>query len=201
MREKLARLITNVLNPFLVSFIVIVLLAFKGTASAAAVKWASISLALSVLPMLVVVIYLVRRKKLDAVFENPRRQRTSIYLLAVALGALGYWLLWYLQAPDELVATFAAGLAAICVFTVINLFWKISVHTAFLAGAITIFILVYGILAAWAVLLLPPVVWARIELKQHNLLQAVVGTIIVAIIVAGFFWAYHLIGGIQGAIE
>lgn len=195
MKDTLARLTTNVLNPFLTGFIVIVLLAFKGTNNAAAaVKWASVSTALSVLPVLAVVIYLVRRKKLDGVFENPRRQRTGIYLLASALGAIGYGLLWSLKAPELLVATFAAGLAAIVIFTGINLIWKISVHTAFMAGAAAILIIVYGVAIAWTVILLPPVAWARMELKQHSVLQAAAGAIIVAAIVVAVFWGYGMVG-------
>jgi hypothetical protein len=195
MKETLAKLTTNVLNPFLTCFIVIVLLAFKGTYNAAvAVKWASISTALSVLPVLAVVIYLVRRKKLDGVFDNPRRQRFGIYLFASVLGAVGYGLLWYLQAPELLVATFAAGLGAIVIFAGINFIWKISLHTAFLAGAVAILIIVYGAVAAGTVILLPPVAWARIELKQHSVLQVASGTIIAAAIVVAIFWGYGMVG-------
>ena len=188
MKETLARLISNVLNPFLVGFVIIVLLAFEGTYTTAdALKWAAISLALSVLPVLAVVLFLVRRKKLDGVFENPRRQRIGIYLLAVALGVIGYVLLWYLKAPKEIVATFAAGLASVAVFTIINLFWKISVHAAFIAGAATVLIMVYGVAGAWALLLLPPVAWARVELKQHSWLQVVAGAVIAAAVVLAFW--------------
>jgi hypothetical protein len=195
MKETLARLTTNVLSPFLTSFIVIVLLAFKSTDSTAeALKWASISAALSVLPVLAVVIYLVRRKKLDGVFMNPRQQRTGIYLLAGALGAIGYGLLWYFKAPELLAVTFAAGLAAIVVFVVINLFWKISVHTAFMSGAVAILIIVYGAMAAWAVLLLPPIAWARMELKQHTVAQVAAGAIIAAAIVVGVFRGFGVWG-------
>jgi membrane-associated phospholipid phosphatase len=195
MKETLARLITNVFNPFLVSFTVIVLLAFEGTHTTAdALKWVSISLALSVLPLLVVVIFLVRRKKLDGVFENPRGQRIVVYLLAVALGATGYVLLRHLYAPKELVATFASGLASVVFFTVINFLWKISVHTAFLAGAIMILIMVYGAAGAWAVLLLPPMAWARVELKQHSWSQAAAGAVIAAAVVVLIFWGYGIVG-------
>jgi len=198
MKETLARLITNALNPFLVGFVIIVLLAFEGTdTTAEAIKWAAISLALSVLPVLSVVIYLVRRKKLDGVFENPRRQRIGIYLLAVALGVLGWWLLRYLNAPEELEATFAAGAAAVVVFAVINFTWKISVHTAFLAGAATVLTLVYGAAGAWSVLLLTPVGWARVTLKQHSWLQVAAGAAIAAALTAGIFAGYGIPGEIR----
>lgn len=191
MKETLARLITNVLNPFLVGFVVIVLMAFEGAGTTAeALKWAAISLALSVLPVLAAVIYLVRRKKLDGVFENPRRQRTGIYLLAGGLGIFSWWLLRYLDAPGALEATFAAGAAAVFVFTIINFFWKISIHAAFITGAAAVLIIVYGGPAAWVVLLIPGVIWARVRLKQHTPAQAGVGAILAAAIVVLVFWGY-----------
>ncbi len=137
MRERLSRLISDVLNPFIVTLIVIVMLAFKSAVSAGeAIRWALISVALSVLPVYFVVIYLVKRKRLNGVFANPREQRYSIYILASALGAIGCGLLWYFGAPKLLAITFTAGLIAIVVFASINYFWKISLHTAFIAAAV-----------------------------------------------------------------
>jgi membrane-associated phospholipid phosphatase len=194
MRVTLARLTTNVLNPFVASFIMMVLLAFRGTAGTLeAIKWASISVALSVLPVLGAIIYLVWQKKLDGVFVNPRQQRTMIYLLASVLGIVGWLVLRYGGGPELLEATFAAGLVAIVIFMVINLFWKISLHTAFVSGAVAVLIIVYGAAAAWSVLLLPPVAWARMALKQHSAVQVVAGTILAAAIVTLVFWGYGII--------
>lgn len=195
MRETLAKLTTNIINPFLMSFIVIVLLSFRGAESTGeALKWAAIALAFSVLPVLATIYYLVRRKKLDGFYANPRRQRTGLYLLASVLAAAGYVTLWRLGAPVLLVATFAAGLASIVVFSVVNLFWKISLHTAFMTGAAAVLIIAYGAAAAWTVLLIPLVTWARITLKQHTPLQAGLGAILAAGIVTGVFGGYGLIG-------
>jgi membrane-associated phospholipid phosphatase len=194
MTETLARLTTNVLNPFLASGIVMILFAFRGTAGVFdAIKWAVISVALSVLPVLGAVYYLVRRKKLDDFFANPRQQRTIVYLIASTLGAVGWVVLRYGGGPGLLEATFAAGLAAIVVFMFINLFWKISLHTAFLSGAVAGLVIVYGAVAAWTVLLLPPVAWARMVLKQHSVVQVVAGAVLAAAIVTVMFWRYELI--------
>ena len=195
MRERLARQISNILNPFLVSGIVIVLFAIKDTSGAAeAVKWALISLALSVLPVYIVVIYMVRRRKMDGFFTNPREQRHIVYILASALGAISCGLLWYLNAPELLSVTFTAGLVSIVIFMGINYFWKISLHTAFTAAAVAVIIMVYGAAAAWAIILLPPVAWARIQLKQHSIAQVVTGGLLAVAIVAGVFRGFGVVG-------
>jgi len=195
MKERLARLTSNIINPFLVSFAVIVLLAFKTTDTILdAVKWALISVIISVLPVFIVTTFMVRRKKLDGFFANPREQRNIVYIVASALAALGCGLLWGLKAPHLLAVTFTAGLAAIVIFTVINYFWKISLHTAFMAAAVAIVIMVYGYAAAWTFILLPPVAWARIALKQHSVAQVITAGLLSPVIVAGVFWGFGVVG-------
>lgn len=195
MRERLARLISNTLNPFIISAAVILLLAFKETSSMTdALKWLSISLATSVLPVFVIVIFLIRNKKMDGFFTNPRQQRNIVYLLASVFGAIGCGLLWYLKAPELLAVTFTAGLISIIVFTAINHFWKISLHTAFITASLTIVIIIYGAMAAWTLVFLPLVAWARIESKQHSITQVVMGGLLAALIVAGIFWGFGIIG-------
>jgi membrane-associated phospholipid phosphatase len=195
MKKRLAKLTSNIINPFLVSFVVIVLLSFKSTPDTSnALKWALISVALSVLPVFTVVVYLVRHQKLDGIFVSPRRQRTKIYLLASACAIVGCVLLIYLGAPLLLVATFVAGLVAIVTFMGINLIWKISLHTAFSAASVTVLSIVYGTVGALTILLLPPVVWARLELERHSPAQVATGAVLAAAIVAFVFYLFGLIG-------
>jgi membrane-associated phospholipid phosphatase len=195
MRESIARLISNILNPFLITAVIIVLLAFKDAVSTTeALKWTVISLVISVLPVLVAVTYLVKYKKMDAFYDNTRKQRYAVYLLASVLGAIGCGLMWGLKAPELLAVTFTAGFAELVVFMGINFYWKISLHTAFVAGAVTILCLVYGVIVIWTLVFLPLVAWARIELKQHSVIQVVLGGILAAGIVAAIFGGFGLIG-------
>ena len=195
MRERIARLISNTLNPFLICAVVIVLLAFKDTTSTAeALKWAAISLVISVLPVLAAVTWLVRRKKMDAFYDNKRRQRYVIYILASVLGAIGCGLMWGLKAPELLAVTFTAGFAELVVFMGVNFYWKISLHTAFAAGAATILCLVYGVVALWTLAFLPLVAWARIVLKQHSIAQVMTGAVLAGAIVVAIFAGFGLVG-------
>ena len=195
MKKRLAKLISDILNPFLVSFAVIILLSFESTSGTSdALKWASISVALSVLPVFAVVVYLVRIKKLEGIFINPRRQRNKIYLLASACAVAGCVILHCVGAPELLVATFAAGLASIVAFAVVNLWWKISLHTAFIAGSVAVLIIVYGDMGVWTLLLFLPVAWARLELELHSPTQVAIGATLSALIVVIVFQFFGLIG-------
>jgi membrane-associated phospholipid phosphatase len=194
MMDRAARLVSNVLNPFLVTFVVIVLLAVEATSDAAgAVKWAATALALSVLPVFLVVLYLVRRHRLESIFVKHRRQRTGVYALASVLGAIGCLILWRLDAPPLLLTTFIAGLAAVIIFMVINLYWKISAHTAFVTGAAAVLTIVYGAAGALTLILVPLIGWARLRLSVHSWTQVAAAVVLVGGITAGIFWAFGMI--------
>lgn len=194
MKRQIANLTSNILNPFLVSLVVILLLSFKSAASTAdAIKWSLISIAVSILPVFSVIAYLVHHRKLEGIFVSPRRQRNKIYLLASVCAFVGFIIILSLGAPLVLVATFVAGLASVLVFMCVNLWWKISLHTAFIAASITILIVSHGYIGAVAAVLLPPIVWARVELEKHSIAQAVAGALLVALIVLVVFYLFGLI--------
>ena len=193
MRKRIANLTSNILNPFVVSLVVILLLSFASTPSTLdALKWALISTVLSVLPVFLVIVYLVRNGRLDAVFANVRGQRTKIYLLAGLCAAVGYIILFYFRAPSILLVVFTAGLSAIVIFMFINLWWKISLHTAFIAGSTAALVMSYGWIAAATVVLVPLMAWARVELGHHSLAQAATGALIAVLIVVVAFYPFVL---------
>ena len=194
MRERIASLTSNILNPFLVSPVLILLLSFKSISSAFdAVKWSLILIAVSILPVFLVIIYLVRNQKLEGPFINIRKQRTKVYLLAGVCAGIGCIILPYLEAPKELTATFVAGLSAAVVFMCINLLWKISLHTASVTASVTALIILYGSIAAVTVVLVPLIAWSRIELKHHSLAQVATGTLLSALIVVVVFYLFGLV--------
>ncbi len=194
MRKRIANLTSNILNPFLVSLVIILLLSFESTSSIlSALKWSLISIALSILPVFSVIIYLVRNGRLDGVFTPVRGQRTKIYWLAGACAGAGCVILHYFGAPLILVATFVAGLSAVVIFMCVNLLWKISLHTAFITASVTVLVILYGWLAAVAILLIPLMSWSRIELEHHSLAQVATGALLAALIVVMVFYLFGLV--------
>ncbi len=194
MRERIANLTSNTLNPFLVSIVLILLLSFKSTSSAFdAAKWSLISVIIIILPVLLVIIYLVRNQKLESPFVIARRQRTKIYLLAGACAGIACIIFPLLGAPKELMAAFVAGLSALIVFMCINLSWKISIHTAFVTASVTVLIILYGAIAATTVVLVPLTAWSRIELNHHSLAQVTAGALLATLIVVVVFYLFGLV--------
>ena len=194
MRERLANLISNLINPFLLVLAIIILLSFISAADQPeAWRWVFISTAIGVLPVLLVATYLVKRGRMDAIFTNIRRQRTGLYLLGSLCAVLGYLTLVSLEAPSMLVAAFAAGLIIALTFMCINLWWKISLHTALIAASATVLILLYGWAAVSSATLVPITAWARVELKCHSLAQATAGAFLATSIVVVIFYSFALV--------
>jgi len=194
MRKRIANLTSNILNPFVASLAVILLLSFESTSSTLdAVKWSLILIAVSILPVFSVVVYLVRKERLDGIFASVRGQRTKLYCLAGACAGVGCVILVFCGAPLILVATFGAGLLAVVIFMGINLWWKISLHTAFITASVTVLVILYGWIAAVAVVLIPLMSWARIELKHHSLAQVAAGALLPALILIVAFYLFGLV--------
>ncbi len=194
MRERIASLTSNTLNPFLIGLVLILLLSFKSTPSALdAIKWSLISVAASILPVFGVIVYLVRSQRLESTFINVRKQRTKIYLLAGVCAGVGYIILSYLGAPKELIATFVAGFSAVVVFMCVNFLWKISLHTALITASVTVLVILYGSIAAVTIVLVPLIAWSRIELKHHSLAQVAAGVLLAALIVVVVFYLFGLV--------
>jgi len=194
MRKRIANLTSNILNPFLVSLVIILLLSFESTPSIVdALKWSLILVVISILPVFSVTTYLIRNQRFDDLFIGVRKQRTKIYLLASVCALVGCIILLYLGAPLMLVATFVAGLSAIVIFMCINLLWKISLHTALIAVSVTVLLILYGSIAAVTAVLLPLIAWARIELEHHSLAQVTTGALLAASIVVVVFYLFGLV--------
>ena len=194
MKRRIANLTSNILNPFFVSLGIILLLSFEATSNSFdALKWALILVAISILPVFLVIVYLFRNKRLEGLFINVRRQRNSIYFLASICAVVGGIALFYLGAPLMLVAILAAGFSVIVAFMCVNFFWKISIHAAFVAATVTLLTILYGFIGTVTAALLPPVVWARVELEYHSLSQVAAGAILAPLIIVVVFHFFGLI--------
>ena len=179
MRRRIAELTSAVLNPFIVSLTAILLLSFESTASVPdALKWSGVMAAVSVLPVLLLVIYRARSGRLDGVLNATRRQRTGIYLLSIVCAAVGYAILLHWHAPALLQAAFVGGLSGAVLFMVINLVWKISLHAGFVGALAATLAILYGWVAAAATVLVLLTAWSRVELKQHSVLEAAAGAVL-----------------------
>ncbi|HTY81823.1 MAG TPA: hypothetical protein VMB24_03490 [Dehalococcoidales bacterium] len=158
-----------------------------------AAKWSAIALVFSVVPVFVFILVQVQRKKMESIFPEGQNQRRTIYALASVFSAVGYVMMLRFDAPKLLAVSFLAGLLTVIVFMLINLYWKISLHTAFISAGVVVLTVVYGANAAWLFVLLPLIGWSRLALKMHTPWQVIAGAVLAAGIVSGIYWGFGII--------
>lgn len=194
MRRRIANLTSNLFSPFWIGLVLILLVSFQAADSLSeGIKWLLILTFISIFPLWLFVLYLVRRHRLDHAFANVRQQRTRIYGLAVISAGVSCIILLFLGAPLILLALFTAGFLATIIFMCINLWWKISLHTAFITAAVTLLFILYGFMSLAAIVLIPLIAWARIELGHHSLAQVVTGALLAASMLVVVFFFFGLL--------
>lgn len=175
-REKLARRLTNLLNPFFIFTALYVCVAIAQSGPRGLVY---------VVPELVAaglvagyVLLMRRSRRVSDFWISSRAERLipAIVLLAAFAGLL--LTLYLLSAPQSLIlTTLSMGFAAATV-AALTLFWKASAHTAVAGHAAVAGVLLLGAVGAVFVLVLPLVVWARVRPDAHTLSQTLVGGVI-----------------------
>ena len=118
----------------------------------------------------------------------PEREHRRIPLLfGVASVVAGLILLIALDAPRDVLALLAAGMAGLVVFAAITHWWKVSIHAGVVAGTVAVLTTVYGPAGLLALPLVPLICWARVRLSAHTTAQVVVGAALGALIAGTVF--------------
>ena len=128
------------------------------------------------------------RTDLDVSDVKKRAPLYGVGLVGYALGTAAFYAF-----NNRLM--FLMGLAYLCVGSamfLITLLWKISAHTAGIAGPTTALVLVFGawIVPLYALSIL--MVWSRVKLRAHTLSQAISGMIVAITMTILVFSAYYL---------
>ena len=193
-RKGIAAAISNVANPFLLGVLAAVAISTYAAESVAeSLKWVLVLAGLCILPVYLGALYLVKSGRMDAIFNNPRQQRSGIYITGSICAVITYIFLVMMDAPEIIIASLVTLILCAIIFMLVNLRWKISIHTASAASFSVLSIIMYGYGGAITLLLVPSVAWSRIELKQHSIGQVVAGTVVTTIAIVAIFSLYGVI--------
>lgn len=187
-RRRMARLATELFAPApVVATLLVVVAAHSGPTILIGLAWGLLAVLMIIPVPLFYVLRGVRRGRLSDRHVGIRTQRPLPMLIGVSAVVIALVVLSMVGAPRELVALIAAMFVGLAVSLLVTLRWKISIHTAVVAGSVEILALVFGPVF---LLLLGPVAlvgWARVELGDHTPWQVVVGAFLGSIVAAGVF--------------
>ena len=175
-KKKIARLISNVTQPPVVSiptFAIInyVLLGFNNSMVITIICW----IFGAFLPITTSLI-LIRKMHID-IDITDRTKRTLPLFFAVCSYLIGFLVLLSMGAPALTTALMLIYSTNTLIILFINLSWKISIHTMGVAGPTVALTYLFGISGLLFGLLIPLVMWSRVKLKKHTISQVLAGGI------------------------
>ncbi len=176
-QDRLARLVSNVFHPFLVSVVTLVLVIYlDGATLWEAIKWTAVGFGIVIVPLTLFLIVNVRRGHYSDWSISIREQRHSIYILAgICFVILVLTFIWA-GAPAIALACLYAALATVVIAAVINrTVTKISLHSVAMAGCAAALFWVSPPLGLFLALGALAVGWARMRLKHHTVGGVLVG--------------------------
>jgi membrane-associated phospholipid phosphatase len=184
-RLRVARLLTDALNPFLVFTTLYALVAYRGSNIPQATLYVAVELAAAAF-VAGYVLLLRRRRRVGDFWISARHQRLAPALVLLTTFVVLLASLALLGAPGTLLlTTLSMGLASAAVATT-TLFWKTSAHSAVAGHAATAGLLVLGLPGLLFALVLPAVLWSRVAVEAHTSAQVLAGAGIGAAFAAVF---------------
>jgi len=195
-------IVSPVIVPIATTAILIWLLGANGGQTLAALAFTAF--AFCVVPLFDI-LWMVSSGKATSLDLPDRNERTEPLTVTILAGLVGLFVYWQAESAIDLVSILAITFVAnLVVVLLINLFWKISVHTIAIGGmlGVVVFMIrpVFGLanlLEAWLVailaLLVPLVMWARLRLRAHTPAQVTVGAALGFVgHWAGLYWGMRL---------
>lgn len=182
MRYRIATIISSILHPILLPIPTFWAMLYALPLADDQVEKRGLYLALAVLVCsvtpVVVVLALKKRGKVNDLDISQRHLRFIPFVIGIAFYFIGYGLLEYLGAPPlvrYVMLCYALNTFAIMLITLV---WKISVHTTSFGGPAAALYVAFGGAMLWLLLLMPVLIWSRVELKAHTAAQAATGALI-----------------------
>ncbi len=190
---KIAKIVSLVLHPFLISPLGIVIILWLDTGNLlSALAWAGLCAAFVVAPASIYLAQKLKKKAYTDADVSVKEHRYGFYLFGGICMTLCFATLIWLDAPGVLTAGFLTALVALVAAIVVNRFWtKISIHTGAIVGVATATayysLPLAGLLFSFALL----ISWARLVTGRHTIIEAVAAWAVSVVCVIVVFGPLH----------
>lgn len=189
-RENVAALVSDLTR---LPFLVVPLFVAVGVADAGAagLLWALLCISLTSGLSLLYLFYLTCSGKVRDPRRIPQSERTGPLRTVAGLHAAAFVIVFLLGGPVDLQAVLLSYAVATCLFALLAPYVNLSLHTAGVFGVAVCLLYVFGVWAGVAMVLVPPVWWARTVLKRHTALELSLGVLVGG---GGTWLAFTLLG-------
>ncbi len=203
MEAKIARFISIILHPmFIITWAMLIMLnlnAYFVSIIPERLRWTIIGLVFANTTLVpAILVWIMARKDLISSLDMPlRRERTMPYMIFAIFYASTYFLMKQIGLPGLYYLFVVGGLAGVIAATIINLFWKISIHMIGIGGLTAGFIvlsfksLITEPLLIMSLILLSGLAgFARLQSGNHTPAQVYTGYLLGAGIVGTLFLVF-----------
>lgn len=173
---RLAEWISRLFSPPLVAAVALFAASFSDN-NRFTPAWSLLALCLMILAPAGYLAYLHHRGQITDLDVYVRQQRIRPYLFSITCSLTTFSLLHILQAPSILKIIAAAAVLETSGLFLVNLKWKISAHTAAIAGFSSLGLWATGFSALPFMGLIPLVAWSRVHIKRHTVAQTIAGSL------------------------
>ncbi len=189
-----ARTISQVFHPVILSVLSIFIVGVMGvTPLLDGLMWAFLCTILQVAPPTIFFMVRFRQGAYTDDDVSDRTQRNELYLFGMVTVLVGVALLMLLKAPLPFIALLSSAALLNGTSWVINLFWKISIHSAGIGSSATIASIYSEPLGLLLWLGAISLGWARLRTRNHTLMQVIAGLLLSAVCVVGSYMLFGLI--------
>lgn len=137
------------------------------------------------------VLFRVSAGKITDIHVAMREQRKGPFVVAL-LGSIAALVSLFLsRAPVQIIEMSVALLLNGSIFLILSRKWKLSIHSATFASAVTIAAIMADNRIFWLYILIIPIFWARMYRKKHTLLQLVAAAFLSAVTTAIILYIFR----------
>jgi membrane-associated phospholipid phosphatase len=181
--KKFAKIISTITQPPLVSIPTFAVINFFLLGAGNSIVITMICLIFGAFLPVLTSLILIKKMKIDLDITD-RTKRTLPLLFAVGSYITGFFVLYIINAPGPTTALMFIYFTNTLTILFINRSWKISIHAMGVAGPTAALTYVFGFPGIIFGLIIPLVMWSRVELGKHTVLQVFVGALLGLIITA-----------------
>lgn len=194
MNQKLAKTISLLTNPALVvSVSVVTIVSRYADSSEKFWQGSLIGIGLLVVPGIIYSVYIWRKEGAVDLDLTERHDRIVPLMLSTLGAVIGSFIVQSKLDNTTFTEMSYILVTMLAALTVVTTVWKISLHAATIAGLSSLLVVYQGSWFVLGYLVLIPVIWSRLELKQHSPKQLIGGTILGAglTLVAAWFFSHY----------
>jgi membrane-associated phospholipid phosphatase len=190
----IARTPSQIFHPVTLSVVSIFIVGVLGVEPVrSGLGWAILCAVIQVIPPTIFFTVRLRQGAYTDDDVSVRSQRNELYLFGMVTVLAGVALLSLVGAPKPFVALLASAAVLNGLSWLINLFWKISIHSAGIGSCATIAALYSEPLGLFLWICAFSLGWARVRTRNHTPMQVVGGLALSCACVVGAFWAFGLL--------